>query len=52
MGWKPWLQPKPNETRKQQLDRLDHSCYRCGTVINDQAKLAAHEDGCTGEQSS
>lgn len=52
MRGQPWLGRKSNETRPQQLDRIAHSCYRCGTVINDPAALSEHEDTCTGQAPS
>lgn len=44
------MRQRRSETRKQLLDRLSQSCYRCGMQIADQAKLAYHEDTCTGAQ--
>jgi hypothetical protein len=44
----PWLGRKQTETRRQQLDRISKSCFKCGTVIDNPAALSDHEDMCRG----
>lgn len=43
---KPWMRPRSGETERQRIDRVTHSCYRCGHFEVDMAVLADHEDGC------
>jgi ribosomal protein S27AE len=45
---KPWQRPLPDEERVQFLNRLTHSCYRCGHQEDDLGALAEHEDRCAG----
>ncbi len=44
----PWLKARHGEDETARLDRLMHSCWRCGHRRHDLAALAEHEDGCRG----
>lgn len=43
---RPWQRHHPGETESERLDRVYHSCYRCGHFDCDTATLDAHETGC------
>jgi hypothetical protein len=43
---KPWQRRRPGETESERLDRVYHSCFRCGRHENDMAVLDAHEAEC------
>jgi hypothetical protein len=46
---KPWQHQQPDEGRANFLNRLMHSCYRCGHRENDLGALAKHEDRCADD---
>ncbi|MFE9748442.1 hypothetical protein ACFYOT_26345 [Saccharothrix saharensis] len=49
---KPWMEPRQGETEAQRIDRVAHSCYRCGHFEVDLGILADHEDGCGSVEAS
>ena len=42
----PWQRHRPGETESERLERVYHSCFRCGHHEDDMAVLDAHEATC------
>jgi len=41
-----WQRHRPGETESERLERVYHSCFRCGHHEDDLAALDAHETTC------
>jgi hypothetical protein len=47
---KPWMAPRLGEDQHQRMQRLAHTCYRCGNYNEDPTALAEHENTCGGPE--
>lgn len=50
-GWppvRPWMAPRPGESKSEQIDRLHRTCFYCGHEFAEVVQTDEHELACGG----